>query len=58
MKKPKPTKKVAKAPAKAKELNVNMDYVTEIADEAVATIIALQGLVRMLVAEKEGRDAR
>ena len=48
-------KKVAKAPAKAKEINVNLDYVTEIADGAVATIMALRGLVAMLVAEKEAR---
>ena len=48
-------KKVAKAPAAAKELNVNLDYVMEIADESIATIMALQGLVRMLVAEKEDR---
>ena len=48
-------KKVAKAPTEAKEINVNLDYVTEIADEAVATIMALRGLVAMLVAEKEAR---
>jgi len=54
------TKKVAKAPAEAKNtgLNVNVEYVEQIADEAVATIMALRGLVRMLVAEKEDRDAR
>lgn len=50
-------KKVAKAPAKAKNSNlkVNLDYVAEIADEAVATIMALRGLVALLVAEKEAR---
>ena len=48
-------KKVAKAPAKAKEINVNIDYVMDMADEAIATVMALQGLVRMLVAEKEAR---
>ena len=48
-------KKVAKAPAPAKELNVNIDYVMAIADEAISTVMALQGLVRMLVAEKEAR---
>ena len=30
-------KKVAKAPAPAKEFNVNVDYVEQIADESVAT---------------------
>ena len=48
-------KKVAKAPAPAKEINVNIDYVMAIADEAISTVMALQGLVRMLVAEKEAR---
>lgn len=57
MKTKKPTKKVAAKPP-AKELNVNLDYVMAIADEAIATVMALQGLVRMLVAEKEDRDAR
>lgn len=54
------TKKVAKAPAAAKNtgLNVNVEYVEQIADESIATIMALRSLVRMLVAELEDRDAR
>lgn len=48
-------KKVAKAPAAAKQLNVNLDYIMEIADEAIATIMALRGLVQMLVDEREAR---
>ena len=59
MKKTKP-KKVAKAlaPANNTGLNVNLDYVLEITDEAIATVMALRGLVQMLVAEREDRDAR
>lgn len=51
------TKKVAKASAAAKnsEINVNVEYVEQIADEAIATIMAMRGLVRMLVAELEDR---
>ena len=56
MKKTKP-KKVAGRPA-AKNINVNLDYVLEITDEAIATVMALRGLVQMLVAEREDRDAR
>lgn len=53
-------KKVAKATAAAKNtgLNVNVEYIEQIADEAISTIMALRGLVRMLVAELEDRDAR
>jgi len=53
----KTTKKVAKAPAEAKtaNLNVNVDYVEQIADESIATIMALRGLVRMLATELEAR---
>ena len=40
-------KKVAKAPAPAKEFNVNVDYVEQIADESVATTMAMRGLIRM-----------
>lgn len=51
------TKKVTKAPAAAKnsEINVNVEYVERIADEAISTIMALRGLVRVLVAELEDR---
>lgn len=53
-------KKVAKAPAAAKNtgLNVNVEYVEQIADESIATIMALRSLVRMLVTELEDRNAR
>ena len=53
--------KVAKAPAAAnnRTLNVNVEYVEEIADEAIATIMALRALVRQLAMELEDRkDAR
>ncbi len=55
------TKKVTKAPAAAKnsKINVNVEYVEQIADESIATIMALRSLVRMLVTELEDRnDAR
>lgn len=59
MKPAKKPKKVAGRPAaKNTGLNVNLEYVEQIADEAIATIMALRSLVRMLVAEKEDRDAR
>lgn len=57
MKPAKGTKKKAsarKAP-KTNYLNVNVAYVQEIADEAVATIMALRALVEQLAAEKERR---
>jgi len=51
------TKKVAKAPAKAKNrhFNVNVEYVEQIADESIATIMALRSLVRQLADQLEGR---
>jgi|LakMenE18May11ns_1017448.scaffolds.fasta_scaffold7356347_1 hypothetical protein len=58
MKPAKGTKKKAsarKAP-KTNYLNVNVAYVQEIADEAVATIMALRALVEQLAAEKERRQ--
>jgi hypothetical protein len=45
---------VRKAP-KTNYLNVNVEYVTQIADEAVATIMALRALVEQLAAEKDAR---
>lgn len=55
--KTKSTKKVTKAPAKAKNrhFNVNVDYVEQIADESIATIMALRALVRQLATELEAR---
>ena len=60
MKPAKKPKKVAKSsPAKNRILNVNVEYVEEIADEAIATIMALRALVRQLAMELEDRkDAR
>ena len=50
------TKKVAVHPAaKTTNLNVNLEYFEQIADESIATIMALRGLVRMLVQELEDR---
>jgi hypothetical protein len=74
MKPAKSTKKKAsarKAP-KATNLNVNVEYVEAIADESIATTMAMRGLVRMqnieimklralvaeLQAKLEARDAR
>lgn len=50
-------KKVAKAPAAAKNtgLNVNLEYVEQIADEATSTIMALRAVIEQLVAEKEDK---
>ena len=48
------TASARKAP-KTNYLNVNVAYVQEIADEAVATIMALRALVEQLAAEKEAR---
>ena len=59
MKPAKKPKKVAGRPAaKNTGLNVNIEYVEQIADESIATIMALRSLVRMLVAKLEDRDAR
>jgi hypothetical protein len=49
MKKPKTTKK--KAAAVKPKTNVNVEYVEEIADESIATIMALRSLVRLLAEE-------
>lgn len=48
------TKKASarKAP-KTKTINVNVDYVCELADESIATIMALRALVCTLAAELE-----
>ena len=57
MKTRKNTKKVAKAPAKAKNNDyiVNIEYVERIADEAIATVMAMRSLVRQLATELEDR---
>jgi hypothetical protein len=59
MKPAKSTKKKASAPKAPKtNLNVNVDYVNEICDEAIATIMALRSLVAQLAAQQEDHDAR
>ena len=55
MKPAKGTKKKAsasKAP-KTSNLNVNVEYLEQIADESIATIMALRALVRQLAIELE-----
>jgi hypothetical protein len=54
MKPAKGTKKASarKAP-KATTLNVNVEYLEQIADESIATIMALRALVRQLAIELE-----
>jgi hypothetical protein len=52
MKPAKSTKKKASAPKAPKTtLNVNVEYVEQIADESIATIMALRALVRKLATE-------
>jgi hypothetical protein len=54
MKKPKTTKKAAAV--KPKTANIDIEYVEQIADESIATIMALRSLVRLLADElKEAR---
>jgi len=48
-------KKAAAVKPKTTNLNVNMEYVEQIADESIATLMALRSLVRMLVQELEDR---
>jgi hypothetical protein len=49
MKKKTTTKKAAAV--KPEPLNVNVEYVEQIADESIATIMALRALVRQLATE-------
>jgi hypothetical protein len=53
----KPAKTTKKAAAvKPKPVNVNVEYVEQIADESIAAIMALRSLVRLLADElKEAR---
>jgi len=59
MKPAKSTKKASarKAP-KAANLQVNVEYLEQIADEAIATIMAMRALIGQLAAQQEDRDAR
>jgi hypothetical protein len=49
----KTTKKAAAVKPKARNYNVNTEYVNQIADESIATIMALRGLINQLVAQLE-----
>ena len=53
MKPAKSTKKKASAKAPKTTLNVNVDYVCELADESIATIMALRALVVTLANERK-----
>jgi hypothetical protein len=53
MKTAKGTKKKASAKAPKTDLQVNIEYVEQIADESIATIMALRALVRQLAIELE-----
>jgi len=56
MKPAKGTKKKASARKAPKTTNINVEYVEQIADESIATIMALRSLVRLLADElKEAR---
>lgn len=55
MKTKKTTKKASAKAPKTSTLNVNIDYVQEISDEAIATIMALRALVAQLTAQLEER---
>jgi hypothetical protein len=59
MKPAKSTKKKASAPKAPKtKLNVNVEYLEQIADEAISTIMVLRALVAQLAMSQEDRDAR
>jgi hypothetical protein len=49
----KPKAKAAAVKPKARNYNVNLEYVNKIADESIATIMALRGLINQLVAQLE-----
>lgn len=52
----KPAKSTKKKPApKPKMHKINLEYVNEIIDESIATMMAMRSLIEMLVAEKEAR---
>ncbi len=59
MKPAKSTKKAStrKAP-KATNLQVNVEYLEQIADEAISTIMVLRALVAQLAMKQEEKDAR
>lgn len=52
--KPKATpKKAAARQPKTRNINVNLDYVEEVAADAISTIVALAALVKQLAAQLE-----
>jgi hypothetical protein len=51
----KPKAKATAVKPKARHYNVNIEYVNEIADESIATIMALRSLIGQLVAQAEDR---
>jgi hypothetical protein len=53
MKTAKSTKKASALKAPKTNLNINVEYVEAIADESIATIMALRALVRQLATELE-----
>jgi hypothetical protein len=53
MKPAKSTKKASAPKAPKTTLNINVEYVEQIADESIATIMALRALVRQLANELE-----
>ena len=55
MKTAKTTKKKASAKAPKTTVSPNLDYVNQIADEAIATIMALRAVIATLADEKEAR---
>jgi uncharacterized lipoprotein YmbA len=53
MKPAKRTKKASAAKAPKTNLQVNLEYVEQIADEAIATVMVLRALVRQLAEKLE-----
>jgi hypothetical protein len=53
MKPAKSTKKASARKAPKTTFNVNVEYLEQIADESIATIMALRALVRQLATELE-----
>jgi hypothetical protein len=53
MKTAKSTKKASASKAPKANLNINVEYVEQIADESIATIMALRALVRQLATALE-----
>ena len=58
MKPAKSTKKASVRKAPKTNIRVNVEYVEQIADEAIATIMALRALVRQLATKLQERNAR